>query len=224
MSKKLFDRYVDTVIYILTMVILATLVVTTVELQEEVTTMKASICDLEADVRVLTKTCAGLQKEVQNSLREAPTAITKVSTEDFSEPKLYTDSDAIALAQVAWGEARGVPVLNVESGSVSTECQQAAVMWTVLNRYDSGEGDSIVDVVAAENQFQGYSASYPVEDDLLALAYDVLDRWNREKNGEIDIFRELPKEYMWFHGDGTYNYFRNKFRGGSQWTWEGVLA
>ena len=130
-------------------------------------------------------------------------------------PKLYSDEDAVALAKTVWGEARGVK----DNGIVSGDCQRAAVVWCVLNRYDAGFEDSIFEVITAEDQFHGYRADYPVEEDLLELVYDVLDRWNAEQHGEIDVGRVLPAEYMWFGGDGNFNRFRDAWKGGNKWDW-----
>lgn len=130
-------------------------------------------------------------------------------------PKLYSDEDAVALAKTLWGEARGVK----NNGIVSGDCQKAAVMWCVLNRYDAGYEDSIVEVCAAKGQFVGYNASHPVDEELLELAYDVLDRWNAEQHGETDVGRVLPSDYHWFSGDGKYNHFRNEFRTSVRWDW-----
>lgn len=130
-------------------------------------------------------------------------------------PKLYSDEDAVALAKTYWGEARGVK----DNGIVSGKCQIAAVGWCILNRYDAGFEDSIFEVITAEDQFHGYRADYPVEEDLLELAYDVLDRWNAEKHGETEVGRVLPAEYMWFGGDGKVNRFRDAWKGGNRWDW-----
>ena len=153
---------------------------------------------------------------------EKPVEVPQNAEEDRPEyhipaqwPKLYDDSDAVALAKLVWGEGRGVPAY----GSVSTKAQQAAIMWTVLNRYDLGKGDSIIDVITAPNQFVGYNVNHPVEDELLELAYDVLDRWNNERHGETDVGRVLPADYLYFHGDGTYNYFRNEYKSKAYWDW-----
>lgn len=130
-------------------------------------------------------------------------------------PKLYSDEDAVALAKTLYGEARGVG----NNGVVSGDCQKAAVVWCVLNRYDSGYEDSITGVCEAKGQFIGYSEDNPVWDDLLEIAYDVLDRWNAEQHGETEVGRVLPNDYYWFGGDGKYNHFRNEFRGGERWDW-----
>lgn len=131
-------------------------------------------------------------------------------------PRLYTDMDAMALAKLVWGEGRGVP----DNGIVSAKCQQAAIVWTVLNRFDDGQADSIVGVITAPTQFHGYSVDHPVEEEFLDLAYDVLDRWNREKHDEVNVGRVIPNDYFWFRGDGTYNHFRNEYRSSETWGWE----
>lgn len=134
-------------------------------------------------------------------------------------PKLYTDYDAIALAKMVWGEARGMGDLWTWRGTVSGKAQQAACIWTVLNRYDAGFGNSIIDILSAPHQYAGYNSSYPVEAEYLELARDVLDRWNREKHGETDVGRVIPSDYFWFRGDGKHNYFRNEFDTRRTWDW-----
>lgn len=151
----------------------------------------------------------------RDHVEEVPQNASIEPVEAPESAKLYSDEDAIALAKTLYGEARGVG----NNGVVSGDCQKAAVVWCVLNRYDAGYEDSIVEVCTAKGQFAGYSASHPVWDELLELAYDVLDRWNAEKNGETDVGRVLPSDYYWFAGDGEFNYFRNVYSGGKRWDW-----
>lgn len=126
--------------------------------------------------------------------------------------KFYTDNDAVMLAKVTFCEARGI----------ANKVELACVMWTILNRYDAGYASSISGVILAPNQF-AYRSSAPMVNDyginLLELAYDVLDRWNREKNGETDVGRVLPANYLWYSGNGRHNYFRDAFRGGNRWNY-----
>lgn len=137
-----------------------------------------------------------------------------------AERVLYTDSDAIALAQMAWGEAGAVKDQVLSDGRViSSTAQKAAVMWTALNQYDAGIADSLIGVIAKPNNFYGYDPDHPVQDDLLSLAYDVLNRWEREKLGETDVGRVLPPDYIYFTGDGKYNYFRNEFKTNVYYDW-----
>lgn len=126
--------------------------------------------------------------------------------------KFYTDNDAVMLAKVTFCEARGI----------SNKVELACIMWTILNRYDAGYASSISGVILAPNQFAYRSSAPMVNDygvDLLELAYDILDRWNREKNGETDVGRVLPANYLWYSGDGRHNYFRDAFRGGNRWNY-----
>ena len=201
------ERYLDTIVYILMTIILATLVVTTVELQGEVRQMRSEIESLREEIAV-------------NIVAREGTDDGRIAGDDIPAqcPRLYTDEDAISLAKLTWGEARGVPDLKINGRVISARTQQAAVMWTVLNRFDAGYEESILEVITAKGQFHGYSEEHPVEEELLALAYDVLDRWNAEKHGEI-VVRELPSGYLWFHGDGIWNHFRDAYKNGNEWDW-----
>lgn len=129
-------------------------------------------------------------------------------------PEINIDNiHAEMLAKLAWGEARGC-----------TKTEQAAVMWCVLNRVDSDSKDfrdTVAEVITQPNQFY-YNYTFPLNDDLLELAYDVLTRWHMEKiTGEIDSGRILPKEYCYFHGDGKHNHFRDayRFEDANMWDW-----
>lgn len=124
-----------------------------------------------------------------------------------TEP-LYGETEITALAKLMWGEAQGI----------ERDTEKAAIAWTVLNRYDAGMGKSIIDVLTSPNQFY-YRESFPVREDLVELAADVLSRWERERKGETDVGRVLPSEYMWYRGDGSHNHFRNAYKGGNVWDW-----
>jgi len=123
----------------------------------------------------------------------------------------YTNDDAILLAKTMFGEARGI----------NSETELACIAWTILNRVDAGYG-SIGQVVTAKKQFAYYSSNPTVNDygiDLLALSYDVLTRWNNEKNGIVDVGRVLPNSYLWYNGNraGSHNYFYNVYNGRVKW-------
>lgn len=214
--RRTIERYLDTMVYILMTIILATLVVTTVELQGEVRQIRSEIENLREEIAVDIVTREGTDDG-------------RIAGDDIEAqwPRLYSDEDAIALAKLTWGEARGVPDLKVNGRVISTRTQQAAVMWTVLNRFDAGYEESILEVITAytvdkngkiHKQFHGYSEEHPVEEELLELAYDVLDRWNAEKHGDV-VVRELPAGYLWFHGDGIWNHFRDAYKNGNEWDW-----
>ena len=205
--RRTIERYLDTAVYILMTLCLATLVITTVELQGEVRQMRGEIESLKEEIAVDISASEGMDNG-------------HIAGDDVEAqwPRLYSDEDAIALAKLTWGEARGVPDLKIHGQVISTRTQQAAVMWTVLNRFDAGYEESILEVITAKGQFHGYSEEHPVEEELLELAYDVLDRWNAERHGET-VVRELPSGYLWFHGDGVWNHFRDAYKNGNEWGW-----
>ena len=120
------------------------------------------------------------------------------------------ESEVVAMAKLAWGEARGCSTMEI-----------AAVMWTVLNRVDA-YGQSILEVITAPYQFHGYSEEHPVDDALYELAKDVIARWQMEKQGvsEEKVGRVLPSGYLYFHGDGVHNYFRIEYDNfNNLWDW-----
>ena len=115
------------------------------------------------------------------------------------------------IARTVWGEARGC-----------SKTEQAAVIWCILNRVDSSiryMPDNIIDVVTQKHQFLGYVKTFPVTKKIRELVIDVLTRWEMEKAGVENVGRVLPPEYMWFHGDGWHNHFRDSYRGGNRWDW-----
>lgn len=127
------------------------------------------------------------------------------------EEPLYTEADAQYIAKTIWGEARGC-----------SKMEQAAVAWCILNRVDNDNPyfpDTISGVVRQPSQFSGYSRHNPVEDELLELAEDVLERWEREKNGETDVGRVLPGQYLYFGGNGRTNRFRTQSGLNDIWDW-----
>lgn len=131
-------------------------------------------------------------------------AITALSDEWW---RCEYDVEAEYIARTLYGEARGC-----------SATEQAAVVWCILNRADNWDMD-IIDVITAPGQFAGYRASNPVWSELYDLAQDVLARWRRESSGDADVGRVLPREYMWFSGDGVTNIFRDAYRGGDVWDW-----
>lgn len=52
-----------------------------------------------------------------------------------------------------------------------------------------------------------------------ALVLDVLGRWEEEKQGQENVGRTLPAEYLFFWGDGWHNHFTTEFQGGDEWDW-----
>lgn len=111
------------------------------------------------------------------------------------------DDDVTVLAQMAYGEARGLADYEI-----------AACMWVALNRLDAGYADTVTEVVAAPGQFAGYSAENPVDEELAAIARDVLTRHDAQQRGE-DVPREIGREYLWFSGRDGHNWFRDAYDG-----------
>lgn len=114
--------------------------------------------------------------------------------------KRYTKSDATIIAKIMYGEARGI----------KSKTEIACIGWCILNRVDAGMGKNIQSVALAANQFYYKAGAPTVSDhgyDLVALAADVLDRWSREKAGQSNVGRVLPKQYKWYAGDGSHNWF-----------------
>lgn len=137
-----------------------------------------------------------------------PQIIVRYATE--REQEEHDQETLLALARTVWGEALSFPTT-----------EQAAVVWCVLNRADSPDfPDDPLEVVQQPNQFSGYDPENPVWPEILALVEDVLDRWELEKTAVGDVGRVLPKEYVYFEGDGLHhNYFRTEYRGGTSWDW-----
>lgn len=118
--------------------------------------------------------------------------------------------DVEAIARTLYGECRGIP----------SDMEKAAVAWCVLNRLDAGFEGTIIEVVSAPKQFVGYDPDHPLLPNLVTLAEDVMIRWHREKEGEENVGRVLPPEYLWFTGDGSHNWFLSEYRGTEYWDWE----
>lgn len=137
-----------------------------------------------------------------------------VTPEPTPEPVPERDwmPEAEYLAKTVYGEAL-----------LCSKTEQAAVMWCILNRVDSNNAffpDDIAGVVTQSQQFHGYAPNNPVTEELLELALDVIDRWQREKNGETDVGRVLPAEWLYFYGDlVAHNYFQKEFQGKELWNW-----
>lgn len=142
-----------------------------------------------------------------NVIRVLPPIETPMQTIE-PEPVIEVNArDAELIAQTLYGEYRGYDKL-----------QQAGVVWCILNRCDY-YGESVKAIVTAPNQFHGYDAGNPIEPYLYDMAVDVLTRWEKEKLGEENVGRVLPKEFMWFAGTGTENIFRDAYYRGQTWDW-----
>ena len=141
---------------------------------------------------------------------EHTAVITQENNTDTIDITIY-QKDIELIAKTVYGEARGCSVV-----------EQSAVIWCILNRVDAGYG-TIEDVITAPYQFTGYKENNPVVGDYVELAIDVLIRWQAEKYCIGDVGRTLPDTYLYFHGDGKQNHFRDKFDGDyNVWEWQAL--
>ena len=112
------------------------------------------------------------------------------------------------LSKVIYREARGLDATH-----------RAAVVWCILNRVDhEGYGDTIQSTLTSPNQF-AYYPDTPVLDSHTEIAKDVVTRWLIEHKGYSDVGRVLPQDYLFFTGDGQFNYFRQNFNSTTFWNW-----
>lgn len=116
-------------------------------------------------------------------------------------------TDIDMLARLIYGEARGI----------TSDMEKAAVVWCVLNRAENWD-KTIEEVVKAPNQFHGYWVG-EITEEFQTLAEDILVRWELEKLGYEDVGRVLPKEYMYFFGNGKHNYFQASYQSRQYWDW-----
>lgn len=117
--------------------------------------------------------------------------------------------EAVMLAKLIYKEARGI----------NSTAHKAAVVWCVLNRFDTGEyGESIKAVITSKHQF-AWDPNTKVEDEFLELSNDVLIRWLLEKEGFSNVGRVLPNDYLFFAGRNGLNYFRKNYHSKEYWDW-----
>lgn len=145
---------------------------------------------------------------LQAELETANTIIESLKSEEYMASLTVTDYEINMIAQTVWGEGRGLDAL-----------EKSGIIWCILNRVDAGYG-TIAEVITAPGQFHGYSSSYPVDAEIRALVEDVIIRWKAEKICSGNFGRTLPSEYLFFHGDGKHNYFRDAYDGNyNTWDW-----
>ena len=122
---------------------------------------------------------------------------------------LFTNEEIDHITKTVWGEARGL-----------SKTHQAGVVWAILNRCDDGRfGKDVIGVVTAPSQFAGYRSGNPVDPEIRDLVVDVLDRYSQEKAGIDNVGRVLPKEYLYFRGNGRVNLFSKKCNSTNIWDW-----
>lgn len=138
-----------------------------------------------------------------------PPPVETQSTVDYSSLYPPTNEEIEILAKILYQEARGV----------TDKAQQAAVVWCILNRVDDGYWGDTIEQVATYPKAFAWVPDTPVEGELMLLVSDVCERWNLEKSGVENVGRTLPKEYLYFTGDGERNNFTQGWRGSEIWDW-----
>lgn len=129
----------------------------------------------------------------------------------------FTESDVRLLAELLTAEAH-VVMWNGTKHGVTPQARIAAVGWVALNRLDR-RGGTLEGIIKAPHQFAWREGIEP-NGRMLALAEDVLTRWKAEKNGAENAGRTIPAGYMFFHGDGRENHFREQYeKTGAFWDW-----
>lgn len=172
-------------------------------LKQDLGELKISLGDLEAQ-----------QEELQIQVGHKLEAKQKAQTQqtpvvNSGQAYTVTREEVETLAKIVYQEARGI----------KEDSHKAAVVWCILNRVDDGYwGDNIVDVATYPNAF-AWVPDTPVEEELVDLVVDVVTRWNHEKEGLSDVGRTLPKEYLYFTGDGSYNHFTKEWKSTDYWDW-----
>ncbi len=140
----------------------------------------------------------------------SPSPILTLATETPEQEYIPDAAEVEALAKMLYGEARGI----------ASDMEKAACVWCVLNRVDDPRfPDTVLEVLEAPYQFAGYSADYPVLPELATLAADVLIRYQAERDGETNVGRVLPAEYLYFTGDGRNNHFTIGWKDAETWDW-----
>ena len=155
--------------------------------------------DAQDDLTVPAK--ATMTQPLPHSREEAEVGSESVPVDYNALVPAADPADMRRLAQMVWGEARGVK-LKVE---------QEAVIWCVFNRIDDPRFPDTIAEVCTHSQFHGYDPDNPVEPEFYDMALRVWNEWNRLHLGDPTAVRTLPVEYVYFHGDGERNWFRTEY-------------
>lgn len=132
--------------------------------------------------------------------------LASVESQELALNQFLADNaqNAKDMAGVMYAESRGLSAYEM-----------SMICWCILNRYDTQRyGETLHSVIWAKSQFA--HSTRTVSDngtDLVWLANDVLSRWYREQQGEVEVGRTLPQGYCFYYGDGYHNNFRMKNSG-----------
>ena len=134
----------------------------------------------------------------------------KATDEEDMIRSVITEDEETRIAQMLYGEDRSC-------GDADDTMKQAAVVWCVFNRVDAW--DKTVTEVITPSQFHGWKKGQQHPEWSHEIVRDVALRWAREKQGETDVGRVLPKEYLFFSAGGRHEKFRTGYRTSDYWDW-----
>lgn len=134
---------------------------------------------------------------------EEPIVVQPVTIEE----NLPNEAEIDMLAKLVWGEARGL-----------TADEQALVVFCVFNRIDDERFPSTITEVITQNkpcvQFEGYSSSYPIEEDIRDICVECYNVWVN------NLENPLPSRFVFFHAENGHNVFTTKWNGGEKWVYQ----
>lgn len=143
------------------------------------------------------------------TIPETQTTKEEITNEVTYIEDLVSSKEIEMIAKVLYREARGV----------KDKDQIAAVAWCILNRVDHPDHPNTISEVITESEQFAWIEDTPIESWLLRIAEDVVYKWQLEKYSNVEVGRTLPKDYCFFVGDGTINYFRKDFTSKEVWDW-----
>ena len=176
------------------------------KLEEQAYQLQEQMVYLEERLESLERVKAEVEQTAEGVAREPNAPGSTITRKDLYPP---TQEELTILAKIVYREARGI----------RDKAHQAAVIWCILNRVDAGLGGDTIEEVATYPSAFAWVPDTPVEQEFLMLAADVCERWNLEKAGQDDVGRVLPKEYLYFTGDGELNHFTIEWKGTEAWDW-----
>ena len=113
----------------------------------------------------------------------------------------FSPADVDMMAKTVWGEARGM-----------TADEQRLVVWTVLQRLDgNGWGDTISAVLTAPNQFLGYRAGHPINEQIHAVCLEEMQKWASGAEPPTHEIYAPTAPYYYFEGYDGHNWFRGSW-------------
>ena len=131
---------------------------------------------------------------------------------DWSYPDPYPAIRADRLKNYYPSDQEIKMIANVVYGVAQSPnmTERKAVAWCILNRVTSTLfPDTVYEVIMEKKQFPAYREENKLEKENVALVREVVAQWYAESNGASreEVKRLLPKNYLYFDGNGRRNYF-----------------